>query len=250
MLYLRSCLFSVGYIAATGLYGTLSLFLWLLPKRWRHRLIISWTVFVVHWLRLTCGVRYKVEGREHVQAHSPVVVLSKHQSTWETLFLQVLFYPASTILKKELLSIPFFGWGLRGLNPIAIDRSNPRDALRQVKQQGVKRLAEGYNLLLFPEGTRMKPGERGKYARSGADIACEAGVPIVPVAVNAGRYWQPGRLEKCPGEIQVIVGEPIETAGRNSRNLTQEVEHWIEAQMSRIEPPGESDQVAGRAGSE
>lgn len=235
MLYLRSGLFNLGYVVATGLYGTLSLFLRLIPKSWRHRLIISWTEFVVYWLRITCGVRYTVIGREHVKSHAPVVVLSKHQSTWETLFLQMLFYPTSTILKQELLKIPFFGWGLRALNPIAIDRSNPRDALRQVKLQGVQRLSEGFNLLLFPEGTRMKPGERGKYARSGADIACEANVAIVPVAVNAGRYWQPGRFIKQPGEIQVIVGKPIETAGRNSRELTQEVEQWIETQMARID---------------
>lgn len=236
LLHLRSSLFVVGYLLATGLYGTLSLFLWAIPERWRHRVIISWTVFAVVWLRLTCGVRYRVHGRENIPRDGqPVVILSKHQSTWETLFLQNLFFPASTILKKELLNIPFFGWGLRALHPVGIDRDNPRDALRQVKSQGVARIKAGYNLLLFPEGTRMPPGERGKYARSGADIACEAGVPVIPVAVNAGRYWRPGTFIKYPGEIHVVVGPPIDSHECNSRELTREAEAWIEGQMTLIE---------------
>jgi 1-acyl-sn-glycerol-3-phosphate acyltransferase len=238
LLRLRSLLFLIGYLTATGVYGTLSLFLWAVPSRVRHRIIISWTMLVIRWLRLTCGVRYRLEGREHLQAVSqPSVVLSKHQSTWETLYLQNLFFPASTILKKELLSIPFFGWGLRGLQPVGIDRSNPRDALRQVKVQGVQRLQSGYNLLLFPEGTRIKPGQRGKYARSGADIAVEVGAPVIPVAVNAGRFWTPGEFIKRPGTIDVVIGEPIDTTGQTSREVIQQVEDWIEAQMARIDVP-------------
>lgn len=237
LIHLRSSMFVVGYLASTGIYGTLSLFLWVIPQRWRHRIIFSWTTFVVHWLRITCGVRYRVHGRENIRHKpgKPFVVLAKHQSTWETLYLQNLFYPASTILKKELLQLPFFGWGLRALHPIPIDRSNPRDALRQVKTQGVARLKENCNLLLFPEGTRTKPGERGKYTRSGADIACEAGAPVVPVAVNAGRCWPPGTFLKHPGEIQVVVGKAIETKGRSSREIILEVEDWIEKQMTVID---------------
>jgi 1-acyl-sn-glycerol-3-phosphate acyltransferase len=237
MLHLRSSIFVLGYLAATGVYGTLALFLWILPSRWRHRIIISWTTVVVYWLRLTCGVRFQLHGRENIQLDKdkrPFVVLSKHQSTWETLYLQNLFYPASTILKKELLRIPFFGWGLRALNPIGIDRSNPRDALRQVKAQGIARLSAGFNVLLFPEGTRIKAGERGKYARSGADIACDAGVAVVPVAVNAGYCWPPGSFLKYPGTIQVVVGSAIETHGRSSREIMQEAETWIEDQMASM----------------
>ena len=238
MLHLRSWLFTAGYIVATGTYGTLSLFLWIVPRTWRHRIIITWTYIVVRWLRLTCGVRYQVHGLEHIhELKRPAVILSKHQSTWETLYLQNLFYPSSTILKKELLRIPFFGWGLRALNPIGIDRSNPRDALRQVKLQGAERIRDGYNLLLLPEGTRMKPGTRGKYARSGAEIALETGAPVIPIAVNAGRCWPSGSHVKHPGLVQVVIGEPMDAAGRTSRELTLAVEDWIETQMARIESP-------------
>lgn len=239
LLYLRSSIFVFGYLAATGVYGTLSLLLWVLPSQLRHRIIINWTVVMVYWLRITCGVRFQLHGRENIHRDKdkrPFVVLSKHQSTWETLYLQNLFFPASTILKKELLRIPFFGWGLRALNPIGIDRSNPRDALRQVKAQGVARLkGDDFNVLLFPEGTRMKVGERGKYARSGADIACEAGVAVVPVAVNAGHCWPPGTFLKYPGNIQVVVGNAIDTRGRTSREVMQEAEAWIENQMALMD---------------
>ncbi len=240
MLHLRSALFVLGYLAATGIYGTLALFLWVVPQKWRHRIIISWTILVVYWLRITCGVRFQLHGRENIEndkPRQPFVILSKHQSTWETLYLQNLFYPTSTILKKELLRLPFFGWGLRALNPIGIDRSNPRDALRQVKAQGVARLKDNINVLLFPEGTRMKPGERGKYARSGADIACEAGVDVIPVAVNAGRCWPSGTFLKYPGVIQVSVGAAIATEGRTSREVMQKVETWIESEMEKLDSP-------------
>jgi 1-acyl-sn-glycerol-3-phosphate acyltransferase len=244
LLRLRSMLFLLGYFAVTGLYGTLALFLWVLPRHWQHRIIISWTTVVIYWLRITCGVKWQVHGREHLAAcrdRGPLVVLSKHQSTWETLFLQNLFYPTSTILKKELLQIPFFGWGLRALNPIGIDRSNPREALRQVKNEGLQRLQNGGNLLLFPEGTRTRSGERGKYARSGAEIACAAKAPVIPVAVNAGRYWPPGSYLKCPGTVQVVIGEPIDSSGRTSRDLMQSAEEWIEARMMEIDPPPSGD---------
>ena len=234
--FLRTMLFTSAYCLATIFYGVLSILLWLLPAKVRQKIILTWTRFIVFWLRLTCGVRHRVEGAENMQNLSqPVVVLAKHQSTWETIFLQNLFSPASTILKRELLSIPFFGWGLRALSPIAIDRSNPREALRSVKSEGIQRLEQGFNLILFPEGTRMKPGEKGKYARSGADIALSAGADIVPVAVNAGKCWPPGRYVKLPGQITVSVGAPISVQGKQSKQIMQEVEDWIENKMASFD---------------
>lgn len=237
MLYFRSSIFAVIYFCTTVTYGTISVFTWLLPAKIRHRIIVSWTHFIVFLVKVICGVRYQVHGVENIllTKTQPAVVLSKHQSTWETLFLQGSFWPASTILKKELLDIPFFGWGLRGLYPIAIDRSDPKNALRQVKSEGAKRIAEGFNVIIFPEGTRMKLKEKGKYARSGADIACTAGCDVIPVAMNSGICWPADeRFRKYPGVIQVIVGEPISTEDKSSKQVTAEAEAWIENQMARL----------------
>ncbi len=190
---------------------------------------------VIFWLKISCGVSYQVLGRENIQAvKQPCMVLSKHQSAWETLFLQGLFWPSSTILKKELLNIPFFGWGLRALYPIAIDRSNPRAALRQVKTKGVEHLQAGFNIILFPEGTRMQLGERGTYARSGADIALDGNVDILPVALDAARCWPPKSFIKKPGIITVSVGSAIKVEGKSSKEVTKEVENWIEGEMEAI----------------
>jgi 1-acyl-sn-glycerol-3-phosphate acyltransferase len=238
--WLRSALFSIVYIPSTIVYGALTqLVRWLppsiLPPAKLHRFVITWCRLNVEWLRITVGARYRVIGLEHLaQIKGPVVILAKHQSTWETLFLQLMFFPAITVLKRELLKVPFFGWGLNGLRPIAIDRDNPRDALKQVKEGGLKQLAAGNNMLLFPEGTRTKLGERGRYARSGADIAITAGVPVIPVALNSGKCWPPKQLRKFPGLISVVIGAPIPTAGRNSKELIEEVENWIEAELARI----------------
>ena len=236
MIYFRSSLFAVGYFIFTTLYGAMSIPLRVLPPLTRHRIIISWTRVIVFWARLSCGLRYRVVGLENIQhLHKPVVILSKHQSAWETFYLQNLFWPASTVLKKELLNIPFFGWGLSSLRPIAIDRSNPREALKQIKQQGLEQLREGLNLILFPEGTRVPIGTRVKYARGGADIAKEAAKYVVPIAHDAGRYWgRDSKFLKYPGTITVVIGQPIDAQQHTSKELTERVESWIEATLEEI----------------
>lgn len=234
--YIRSAIFAVGLNLATVIYGSLVIFLIFFPPMLRHRILISWCWFIIVWARLICGVRYHIVGRENINKHRGAkVVLAKHQSTWETLALQYLFWPSATILKKELLSLPFFGWGLRCLQPIAINRSNPREALKQVKKEGIERLGSGMNLLLFPEGTRMPAGQKGKYARSGPDIAKAAGVPIVPVALDAGYLWPPKRFVKKPGLVTVIIGEPIMTDDKSSHDLIEQVEQWIENQQDILD---------------
>jgi 1-acyl-sn-glycerol-3-phosphate acyltransferase len=235
--YIRASLFLFGYTVFTVFYGALSLPLRLAPAVTRHRGIISWTHLVVWWVKLVCGVRYEIIGKEKLEGISdPVVVLSKHQCAWETFFLQGLFWPASTVLKKELLALPFFGWGLSSLRPIAIDRENPREALKQVKTQGVERLKSGTNLILFPEGTRVKIGEKAKYARSGAEIAAKAEALVVPVSHNAGKYWgQEKTFIKTPGVIKVVIGDPIDSTSLSSREVTAKVEDWIESTLEKIE---------------
>lgn len=231
----RTCLFVTFSFVLTVTYGFTSLLLGGLSQVTRHRIIISWCHLVIGLAKWICGVKYRITGKEHLEGLAgPVVVMSKHQSTWETLYLQILFFPAATILKKQLLDIPFFGWGLKGLRPIAIDRDNPREALRQVKAGGVQSIQDNLNVIIFPEGTRMEPGEHGKYARSGAEIAITAQTKVIPIAMNAGVYWPNKAFKKYPGTIDVVIGEPIETEGLTTRELTEKVEQWIESHMQQL----------------
>ena len=234
MLYLRSFLFSVGHAISGIIAGLIAVIIWpILPYSWRWRVVTCWNRFVMFWLRVCCGITFTIVGKRHIDRY-PCVVLAKHQSTWETMFLQYYFGPVSTILKKELLRIPFFGWGLASLRPIAIDRSNPIQALKDVKSKGIARIKEGNNLLIFPEGTRTPLGKVGNYARSGADIAVSAGVPIVAVAHNAAECWPHKQFLKYPGTITVAISEPMETAGRDRKALTEEVKAWIETQIAQM----------------
>ncbi|MDE1891291.1 MAG: DUF45 domain-containing protein [Betaproteobacteria bacterium] len=181
------------------------------------------------WFR---GVKFTVTGLENIPS-TPCVILSKHQSEWETLFLPVVLPPHSIVLKHELLKIPFFGWGLNLLEPIAIDRSQKKASLEQVIAQGITRLKQGLYVVIFPEGTRVKPGYRGRYAQSGAQLATKAQVPVIPVAHNAGTYWPKGLL-KQPGTIEVRFGKPIDTLNKTSAEVNKEVEEWIEDNMEQI----------------
>jgi len=233
MTAIRSFLFyflNVPYGMICGLLGPLLL---IAPYRLRYSVVTSWNRFSVWWMRLVCGVNYEILGAENVP-DGPYVVLAKHQSDWETFFLQYHFAPLSTILKKELLRIPFFGWGLAVLRPIAIDRSNPREAIKQIKAVGAQRIKEGNNVLVFPEGTRTAVGESGSYARGGADIALSAGVPIIPVAHNAGECCPRRSYMKHSGTVTVSIGKPISTEGKTSRELTAEVKDWIENEIANM----------------
>lgn len=236
MLYLRSLLFAIGNNLTGTFAGLVAVIIWpILPYSWRWRIVTLWNRFVMLWLRICCGVKFEITGQRHFDRY-PCVVMAKHQSTWETMFLQYYFGPVSTILKKELLRIPFFGWGLASLRPIAIDRSSPIQALKDVKNKGIERIKEGNNLLIFPEGTRTPVGQVGNYARSGADIAVAAGVPIVAVAHNAAECWPHKQFLKYPGTISVVISEPIDTAGRDRKELTEEVKNWIEGEIAKMSP--------------
>jgi 1-acyl-sn-glycerol-3-phosphate acyltransferase len=234
VLLLRSILFLIGHNLSGILFGSIAVIIWpILPYSKRWRIVVGWNLFMLWWLRVCCNVRYEIIGDKHSHRH-PCVILAKHQSTWETLFLQQYFGPVSTILKKELLRIPFFGWGLASMRPIAIDRSNPVQALKDIKRQGIERLQQGNNLMIFPEGTRIPFGEVGNYARSGADIAISAGVPVIAVAHNAGECWPQKKFLKYPGVIRVVISEPIETEGRDRKELTEYVKQWIESEIARM----------------
>ncbi len=239
MLLVRSLLFIAVWMFTGAIAGTISVVIWPFPYKSRYKIVMIWNRFVVWWAAFCCGIHFKIIGGKSTSA-APYVVLSKHQSTWETMFLQYFFGPASTVLKRELLRIPFFGWGLAVLKPVPIDRGSPVKALKKVKSIGKERLMEGNNILVFPEGTRIPTGQVGNYARSGADIACAAGVPVIPVAHNAGECWPKEGVLKYPGTITVVIGAPIATQGRNSKEVIAEVRSWIEDQIAKMEPTGKT----------
>ncbi|MFB9886607.1 lysophospholipid acyltransferase family protein [Balneatrix alpica] len=229
---LRALVFYIGYVLTLIGYSLFCLLViaWV-PYRKRHPYIVAFNRFYLWWLRWTCGVRYRLEGVEHLPMEGAFVMISNHQSEWETFFLQTLPRPLVTVLKKELLSVPFFGWALRLLRPIAIDRSQKTNALKQILRQGKERLEAGEGLLIFPEGTRLDPGAEGSFSKGGASLACMAKVPLLPVVHNAGEHWPNKRFLKVPGEIVVRIGAPISTEGRKVDEVHEQAVGWITQHM-------------------
>lgn len=233
MLRLRSLVFYTGMVLSTIVFAVISLVI--LPLRFplRFRIMSGWSSFNLFLLRLVCGLKHEVEGKENIPP-GPAIILCKHQSAWETLALQRLFPPQSWVLKRELLWIPVYGWGLASLHPISIDRSSGVRALRQIVRQGQKRLEEGLWVLIFPEGTRTLPGETPTYQAGGGLLAEKSGCPVVPVAHNAGYYWPRNSLDKKPGTIRLIIGPPIQPQGKTAQEITREAERWIEETVAKL----------------
>ncbi len=233
MILLRSFLFALGQWLFTPIFSTLSLLTFPLPPITRYRIISLWAKSILWWLELTCSIRYRIVGAENIP-QQPCVILSKHQSAWETLAFQKIFPPQVWVLKRELLWVPFFGWGLALTSPIAIDRSAGREALKQLVAQGRDRLKKGFWVVVFPEGTRIDPGQRGKYHIGGAWLATHASALALPVAHNAGEFWGKNSFLKKPGVITVSVGPAIDTSGMKADQLNHLVEAWIEGEMQRL----------------
>lgn len=164
----------------------------------------------------------------------PAIVMCKHQSAWETLALQIIFPAQVWVLKRELLWIPIYGWGLAAMQPIAIDRGSAVRAFRQIVAQGVERLRRGLWVIIYPEGTRVAPGERRQYLPGGGLLAEKSGCPIVPVAHNAGKFWPRNSIIKKPGTIQLIIGPQIQSTGKKAATIMQEVEAWIEDTVAAL----------------
>ena len=233
--FFRSILFYCGYVPTTILLSSLFITLYpLLPDRGRYQLCAFWCRLILFWLRVTCGVRYQIKGEENLTDES-VVILANHQSSWETLLFYQLIYPIAPILKKELMRIPFWGWALRLMKPIAIDRSKPRLAGKSLLDQGVKRLAQGFSIIIFPEGTRSPAGEIKPFSRGGAKLALAANRPVLPVALDAGKCWPPHRFRKYPGMITVQFGSLIAPEGHDANSLTSEVESWIRSTVASFD---------------
>jgi 1-acyl-sn-glycerol-3-phosphate acyltransferase len=234
LLYLRATLFWLGFAPSTMLFALIGPLTRPLSWHGRYRIMSQWTRFNVWWLGLTCGLRYEVTGREHLAGEAGIL-LCKHQSTWETLALQRFIPPQVWVLKRELMRIPFFGWGLWVMEPIAIDRGAGRRALEQLVEQGGDRLERGLWVVMFPEGTRVAPGKRGRYKQGGAVLAARTGRPVVPVAHNAGIYWPRHSFIKYPGTIRVEIGPPIESRGRDPEAILKDVQDWIESRQKVLD---------------
>ncbi len=230
---LRSTLYMLLLMIITPPYAVFTLACFPLSPHNRYRITSTWTRMILFLLEHICGLRYRILGTENIPA-TPSIILSKHQSAWETLAFQKIFPPQVWVLKKELLRIPFFGWGLAMTSPIAIDRSAGRSALDQVVEQGLDRLKQGFWVVIFPEGTRIPIGQKGKYRIGGAWLATHTNVPVVPVAHNAGEFWARNAFIKKPGTITVSIGQPIDPSGMEPNALNAQVEHWIESEMARI----------------
>jgi 1-acyl-sn-glycerol-3-phosphate acyltransferase len=236
MQLLGSVLFTVFLFIWTGAYAIFFFFAAApLPFRGRFALARVWSNVLLAVLKWTCRLDYRIEGAEHLPAGNHVALV-KHSSSWETISQCVILPPQAWVLKRELTWIPFLGWDLRLMRSIAVDRGAGGSAVRQVIDQGKALLDRGIWIVIFPEGTRMAPGETRKYGLSGALLAREAGRLIVPVAHDAGYYWPRRGLRKRPGTIRVRIGPPIETAGREPREITAEAQLWIEANARPDEP--------------
>jgi 1-acyl-sn-glycerol-3-phosphate acyltransferase len=240
MTTLRSVLFLLGALVVTAFFGVAVPLGRVFGRRAPFAIARTYTRIMLKWVEWSLGIRYQVRGWEHVPA-STAIIMAKHQSAWETLFLESKFPDQCWIVKKELLWLPFVGWGLMAIRCIAIDRSSGSTAREQIVQQGAERLKGGIWVTIFPEGTRVAPGQRGRYGIGGALLGTRTGVPILPIAHNAGELWPRYAFRKRSGVVQVVIGPPIETAGRDVLSVKNEVEDWIEGQMRVISPGRHAD---------
>lgn len=233
MILLRSVVFAFLQTFLTVVFAFIALLTFPFNPLVRYRTITLWNRIVIRLAQQVCGIRYEIKGAEHIP-DTPVIVMAKHQSAWETIALPVLLPPQVIVLKRELLWIPFFGWGMFMLSPIAIDRKSGKAALKQIVAQGKARMAEGFWVLIFPEGTRTKPGDSGRYAIGGAWLATHTGTPVLPVAHNAGEVWPKNSFLKRPGVVTVSFGPVISSASKKADALNEEVKRWIETEMTKL----------------
>ena len=233
MTAIRSAIFLVGAVLVTAVFGIFVPAAGPFGVRPAAFVARVYGRIMLGWIEISLGIRYEVRGWENVPDR-PVVLMAKHQSAWETLFIEGCFPPQCWVVKRELLWLPFVGWGLMAVRCIAIDRRSGQSAREQVVSKGAKRLKEGMGVTIFPEGTRVPPGKRGRYGIGGALLATRTATPILPMAHNAGEFWGRYAFRKRAGRVKVVIGPLIRTEGRDAVSVNREVEQWIEGQMERI----------------
>ena len=234
MIFIRSLIFFLLQIVWVSLYSLVIVMTLPLRVQKRYPVAIGMARGLIWLLRVVCNIRMEVRGAENIPKE-PCLVMSKHQSAWETFALQLIFPMQTYVVKRELLWIPFFGWALAAIKPVAINRGDAKNALRQLLNEGKERLQDGFCLIIFPEGTRMHYGERGQYKVGGAMLAVSSGALVSPVAHNAGKFWGRKSFMKYPGTVVVSIGKPIDPAGMKAAELNRQVEEWIEGEMERID---------------
>ena len=240
MTALRSALFMIGATLVTIPFGFLVPLGGLFGYRPGNAVASFYTRILLKWVEWCCGIRYEVDGWENVPK-TPTIIMAKHQSAWETIFMETHFPAQCWIIKKELLWLPFVGWSLVAIRAIAIDRSSGHTAKEQIVEQGAKRIAQGMWVSIFPEGTRIPPGKRGRYGIGGAYLATKTGTAILPIAHNAGEVWPRYAFRKHAGTVRVVIGKPIDPRGRDAADVNAQVEDWIEGQMRRLNPERYAD---------
>ena len=233
MITIRSVLFFVLAIVNTIFFGIFVLPLCFIRYEWGYDTARGWGMVTLWLARWVCGIDYTVQGRQNIAAH-PCISMAKHQSAWETVFILSTIPRAVWIIKRELQWLPIIGWVLFALKSIAIDRKSGKRAVDQIEEQGRDRLAQGLWISIFPEGTRVAPGKRGRYGIGGAWLAVKTGTPILPIAHNAGECWRRNAFLKYPGMVTVSIGPLIQTAGREAAEVIADVESWIEAEMLKL----------------
>lgn len=234
ILSIRGMLFFIGMVLITVVHASLSLLFFPFKVETRYAFVTIWTRMLLKWLTITCGINYRVVNPENIPTQN-AIILCKHQSMWETLALQKIFPQQTWVLKKELLRVPFFGWALALLKPIAIDRADKKNAMQQLIKQGTAQLKSGRWVVVFPEGTRIAAGKTHKFSKGGFVLAKESGYSLVPVAHNAGSFWPRRGFIKYPGTITAVIGTPIDPHDLSVEELITKAETWINQTVAQLE---------------
>jgi len=236
MTFLRSLLFLIFIVFFTIAHFLLiAISLPFLSYEKRFKFIVSWSSVYIKAIKIICGVNYEILGEENIPTNKNLLIISNHQSDFETILLLMKFQPQTTVIKQELLKIPFYGWAFKLIDPIAIDRSKKSAALKKILTEGSQRLREGFWVVIFPEGTRQKTEDRSSFNAGGAMLGVKSGFPILPIAHNSGINCPRKSILKKPGTISFIIGKPIETSGRKAKDVNNEVESWIHHQLDELD---------------
>ncbi len=235
MILFRSLIYFILLVLSTVLFSLpLNLISWFIPFSWRCRIANGWGKSNLWLLGVICGLKYEIHGWENLPKGN-AIILSKHQSAWETIALRGLLPPEQAwVLKRELFWIPLFGLALKAVEPIAINRKATKGAIKQLMRDGIDRLRKDRWVIIFPEGTRVAPGQQRRYGAGGALLAEHSGYPIIPIAHNAGVFWGRREIKKYPGTIQIVIGPVIESTGRKASEINKEVEAWIESTVAKL----------------